>query len=341
MYSWFSNATVTRCTFRNNQADYGGGMYISNSDLLVTRCTFHENHATTRGGGLHNSLSEPSLIDCVFTDNVTDMKGGGISNTSSNCELINCIFTGNYADFGGGGIYSFLSDFSMVNSTFSGNDAYWGGGLFNHTCSPTVTNCILWGNTPEPIVDYNIANSVVTYCCVQGGWAGAGNIDLDPLLADPGNADIHLTAESPCRDAGDNAAVTEAADFEGDPRTALDTVDMGADEYYYHLYHVGDVVPGSPIDIKVVGYPTAEVVLFLGSGIADPPYNTQHGDFWLIWPPLWQGSIGTVPGNGIIVLSTTLPTGWTPGSEHPLQALVGPWGGAWTMLTNPMVLTVE
>ena len=26
----------------------------------------------------------------------------------------------------------------------------------------------------------------------------------------------------------------------------MGTVDMGADEFYYHLYHIGDVVPGGP-----------------------------------------------------------------------------------------------
>jgi len=118
-------------------------------------------------------------------------------------------------------------------------------------------------------------------------------------------------------------------------------VDMGADEYYYHLYHIGDVVPGSPIDVKVVGYPTAPIVLYLGSGIADSPYSTQHGYFLLNWPPLLYGSVGTVPADGIKVLSTTVPSGWTPGSEHPLQALVGPWGGPWTWLTNAEVLVVE
>ena len=116
---------------------------------------------------------------------------------------------------------------------------------------------------------------------------------------------------------------------------------MGADEYYYHLYHKGDIVPGSSIDVKVVGFPTAPVTLYLGSGLADPPYATQHGDFFLNWPPLWQGGVGTVPADGILTFTASVPSEWTSESRHPLQALVGPWGGPWTWLTNAEVLVVE
>jgi hypothetical protein len=40
----------------------------------------------------------------------------------------------------------------------------------------------------------------VTWCDVQGGWTGSGNIDADPLFA-PEN--FYLTSGSPCVDAGD------------------------------------------------------------------------------------------------------------------------------------------
>jgi len=342
MFTWYSNPIVTGCTFSSNWADKGGGMHNFSSDPLVTQCTFHLNNVTGRGGGMHNYDCESTVINCAITYNATGSKGGGISNTESNIEFSNCTIIGNQADFAGGGIYSYLSDFSAINCTISENYSYyWGGGLYNHTCSPTATNCILWGNTPEEIVDYNYSYPVVAYSCIQGGYPGTGNIDNDPLFADSANDDIHLTWNSPCRGAGDNSVVTEPTDFEGDPRVALGTVDMGADEFYYHLYHGGEVVPGFPINIKVVGYPSAPVLLALGSGLQDPPLNTQHGDLWLQWPPLWQGNIGTVPSDGILVLPVTVPTNWTPGSEHYLQSLIGPWGGSYTRLSNHLTLTAE
>jgi hypothetical protein len=169
-----------------------------------------------------------------------------------------------------------------------------------------------------------------------------GNIDADPLFVDPANNDFHLTALSPCWNAGTNLVPgLPDKDFEGDPRIALGRVDIGADEFYYHLYHTGNVIPGSAIDVKVVGYPTAPVTLFLGSGIQDPPFATQHGDFWLNWPPVLQGGIGAVPGDGVLVFTATVPTSWVSGEQHPLQSLVGPWGGGWTRLTNFDTLVVE
>ena len=39
---------------------------------------------------------------------------------------------------------------------------------------------------------------------MQGGWAGTGNINADPLFVDPAHGDLHLQAGSPAIDAGTN-----------------------------------------------------------------------------------------------------------------------------------------
>ena len=77
---------------------------------------------------------------------------------------------------------------------------------------------------------YNeISYGSISYSCIQGGYSGPGNINTDPLFVDPANGDFHLTNPSDCIDSGDNSAVTEPCDFEGDPRIAYGTVDMGAE----------------------------------------------------------------------------------------------------------------
>lgn len=328
-----------------NGDDYeGGGIYCNETSPVITNNTITGNSATY-GGGIHCWNSSPIISDNTFTGNLAYQGGGGIClRRYSHSTVTNNLIAANTANFGGG-IECDSSSPTITNNTITGNSAGdSGGGIFCVSGgSPIVTNTILWNNSATFGREIHIysGNPVVTYCDVKGGWYGTGNIDADPLFADIDANDVHLKRISPCRNSGDNSAVTESNDFDGDPRIAQGTVDMGADEYYYHLYHVGEVIPGSTIEVKVVGYPAAPITLYLGSGIADPPYNTQHGKFWLDWPPLWHGNIGIVNWHGILVYPATVPTTWTPGSEHPLQALVGPWGGSWTQLTNAEVLIVE
>jgi len=73
----------------------------------------------------------------------------------------------------------------------------------------------------------------VSYCDVQGGWPGEGNIDEDPLFVDPGNGNIHLLSQSPCIDRGDPdfQPGPGETDIDGDPRVINGRVDMGSDEY--------------------------------------------------------------------------------------------------------------
>ena len=58
---------------------------------------------------------------------------------------------------------------SIIDSNFVGNVATYGGGMYNYSSSPTLTNCILWGNGQELY-----GSAEVTYCNVQGGYSGAG-----------------------------------------------------------------------------------------------------------------------------------------------------------------------
>jgi len=108
----------------------------------------------------------------------------------------------------------------MTNCTFTRNSAVFGGGILNINSSPTLTNCILWGDSPEEIYG---GTPVITYSDVQGGWPGNGNIDADPCFADANNGDYHLKSQagrwdasegrwtkddvtSPCIDGGDMAS---------------------------------------------------------------------------------------------------------------------------------------
>jgi len=85
--------------------------------------------------------------------------------------------------------------------------------------------------------------STITYCDIDGVFAGTGNIRQDPRFrdvtdADPANWDVHLRLASPCIDVGDNGATgIPTTDIDGSARTvAADcdstaVADMGADEF--------------------------------------------------------------------------------------------------------------
>jgi hypothetical protein len=58
----------------------------------------------------------------------------------------------------------------------------------------------------------------VSYCCVQGGWSGEGNIDEDPLFV---GQSVHLSVNSPCIDHGDTNALYNDPEDTGHPGYAL------------------------------------------------------------------------------------------------------------------------
>ena len=216
--------------------------------------------------------------------------------------ISNNIICDNSANGGAGiGAQSIHSDPVITNNTLYGNVATAGGAIYcAFSSAPVITNTICWNNSPDEI--YNTFGSpAVTYSDIKGGWTGTGNIDADPLFVNSAARDFHLTWDSPCRDAGDNTASgLPSVDFEGDPRIHDGTADMGADEFHPHLYHAGDVVPGGPVDIKIIGPPAAPVTLALGSGIQDPPQPTPYGDLYLAFP-LTQFKLGAVQANGVLV----------------------------------------
>ncbi len=213
----------------------GGGMYtVGNSTPTVTNCTFTGNSGKV-GAGMHNRGSSPTVTNCMFSGNSASLRGGGMGNdlSSSSSTVTNCTFAGNWAGQNGGGMYNNAnSSPTVTNCTFTGNSAGQNGGAMynNNNATPTLTNCILWGDTPQEI--YVASGSpVVTYCDIQDGWPGTGNIDADPLFVDPDGPDddpdtwedndYRLSSDSPCIDAADNMAVPpDSADLDGDGDTA-------------------------------------------------------------------------------------------------------------------------
>lgn len=288
MYNINSNPELLNCIFINNvAAGYGGGMDNQLSNPRLLDCMFTDNSARI-GGGMFNMRSEPNVSSCIFTGNSAEV-GGAMTNERSSSIVLNCLFNGNTADDGGGmGNYTysyFPGGAVLTNCTFSNNSANnFGGGIRNYGNgdNPTLTNCILWGNSDSNgIVETSQILSqqgavTINYSCVQGwmgGLSGIGNDGNDPLFVDIdgidgifGNVDddLRLGIGSPCIDAGDNTAVPPSVtlDLDGEERfmddhNVADTgngtapiVDMGAYEGAHdqppRLWYVDDNGPNDP-----------------------------------------------------------------------------------------------
>ena len=67
-----------------------------------------------------------------------------------------------------------------------------------------VTNNILWGNknSQVKIDSFYVKELNITYSCIENGWSGEGNINIDPKFFDIAVEDFHLHPGSPCINAG-------------------------------------------------------------------------------------------------------------------------------------------
>lgn len=248
----------------------GIGCYYHASPTIAGN-TIRGNTADTQGSGfgrasgagmVAESASLPLVTETVIQDNHVegaDGTGGAVHLFSASAKLVNCLVEGNSsADWAITGINSGATE--IVNSTIVDNDSGGiGKGSTSWPFTLVVRNSILRGNGAAEI-DPTCA-ATVAYSDVEGGFSGTGNIDADPLFVGP--ADYHLTAPSPCVDAG-GAEPAVLLDLDGEARPFGAGWDMGAYEYAH--------AAGDPVADAGGPYAGAEgdAVLLDGSGSYHP-----------------------------------------------------------------------
>ena len=237
-----NSPTLNNVQFSENSSGlYGGGMYNMGSMPVLTDVIFIDNVTQNGGGGMNNNASHAVLNNVVFIGNSSADRGGGLYNYQSHPTLTNVTFSGNYAHSMGGGIFNSGSNATLKNVTFYENSTTGsGGGLFNSFSNPTIDNSIIWGNSPNGIAGA-LSTPTVSYSDIQGGYAGIGNINIDPLLGDLARnggftPTYSLLLGSPLIDAG-NPDFCPAFDQRGLPRPldgdsdGISVCDMGGFEY--------------------------------------------------------------------------------------------------------------
>ena len=267
---------IINCVFSNNvggehiAGGRGGGAICNNGSLFVSNSTFTENVIDCimyryGGGAISNYSTDNPAASATITDSSffsnhawcgPDHGNGGAILSNSSATITNCLFSGNWtsAESGSDSGAIFASNSTITNCTFTGNWAFNEDRTDTSSISiisasnSTITNCILWGNRTQDgsqiVAD---ASTVVKYSDIEGGYAGEGNIDKDPLFVDSGywddngtfadfeddifvSGDYHLRKNSPCIDAGTSENAPDT-DIDGDARPQGAGYEMGAYEY--------------------------------------------------------------------------------------------------------------
>lgn len=250
----FGAAKLDGLTIEDGQADaaFGAGLYLEAADVVLVHCTIRGNTAIF-GGGIASLGGSLYLANCNISGNNARFLGGGLYSHDSSTTLATCLMTGNTAggngSGGGSAICNIGGDPAQVrlnNCTLADNI---GPGpddrvLFNFThfdslpLIPTtlfIQNSIVYNEGGASLIWTNDASNIgASYSIIQGGWAGTGNLDVDPLFIArgvrgiegewyDGGSDYGLQPTSQGIDHGDNGLVpTDQADVDGDGDTSED-----------------------------------------------------------------------------------------------------------------------
>jgi len=182
---------------------------------------------TSAGGGAIRCGDSNPLIRNNVIDNNQGRYGAGVVFNYCGGMISNNLIAHNTGgqNFGGSGLWILGTNAegsprTVVNNTIIYNYSTGpGGGIRAWSTTMTIKNNILWGNTASVGNQiYNSSSNIsVTYNDVQGGYAGSGNISLDPEF-DVQN--YYLSGTSSCIDKGDSSAVYDDIPDPSNPSSA-------------------------------------------------------------------------------------------------------------------------
>jgi uncharacterized protein (TIGR02145 family) len=272
--SYNSSDSINNSTISNNHsASNGGGVYSVNSNSSFDNVLIIGNYSEIHGGGGYFKSDSTLLNNVTVSDNTCVHDGGGFLFHGVDAELTSVLISDNQAKAGGGLAISENPDntseqshIELYNVTIAYNTATQSnsgdGVLLKNNSNLNINNSIVWN-----VIEIEESNFSISYSCIQGGWEGEGNIDIDPQFRDPENDDYTLQSTSPCIDAGD-------------PTSELDPDGTRADMGAYPFFQI----PGC-IDSLATNYDTEANI---NNGSCEYPDN---GDYSLSFDGLGESVI--------------------------------------------------
>ncbi len=143
IYASGCDVQLTDTQVRYNLAEYGAGMFLTDSRLIATGLSLVQNFADDRpGGGMYlyalDRDIQASISDSTVTGNVAADGGGLYLRAGGRSLLVDLdgveVANNNAPDGGGGGVYVITGESATVTATITDsaihdNMAEWGGGL--------------------------------------------------------------------------------------------------------------------------------------------------------------------------------------------------------------------
>jgi hypothetical protein len=239
--------SISNNTFRNGGFS-AGAIYVAGSPFTCS-ATIQGNTFYSGSKPITIPRGAPQILSNFFTEQGGTLKEGifvgqaGSSNDSTGAVIANNVLWGmqitvynsgvlvaNNTVVGGGGAQNMSSiigigtsgGITVVNNIIAFN----GNGLVALNAITEHNNLAFGSGSFDFLVSDGQGNFITT--------PGTNDIESDPLLTDRANGDLHLTANSPAIDHGDNSVVKGGwLDFDGNARIfpQAGTVDIGAYEY--------------------------------------------------------------------------------------------------------------
>lgn len=268
IYSRYSNPIRLRGgKVLENQANRGGGLYLTTGSFDWQGGEIVGNHADVYGGGVYaGTIGWSTAITGGRIMSNTAQYGGGLYVTKGSVTLERGQIVGNYADAEGGGAYhdsegNYYQVLAIVNTTISANSASDDGGALVNARGTTVLTYTTVASNTTALSGHGIQigegsilvkNSIIAYngddnCGSSAVTSNDHNLDSDgtcgfaetndqsgvdpqlaPLAEEFGTLIHAIEQGSPSHDAGE-CQVGITTDQRGAPR--IPPCDVGAYEY--------------------------------------------------------------------------------------------------------------